>query len=222
MMTGNIFMMADSITTGNVTHAHDGNVFPDLLFYALIIFAHYIGIWLHAYASVPRGVCRQRSNDTNRVSYTMLKNGPLLLVLTVAAEYFSHTEEPSIPARWVVFVVAICFGMQSAISQNVIGFAAILATGHLTNMMACFNNGMMNGGIVGKRDQLKVNFAIIYALIIGSLAGAWATMHVPNYVFTPATLVQIALLLAVECSNESKMNLPASHSATQLIDLNMD
>jgi uncharacterized membrane protein YoaK (UPF0700 family) len=219
MMTGNIFMMANSITTGNISHAHDGNVFPDLIFYVLIVFSHYFGILLHGWASLPRGFCRPRSSDTTKTTYTMLVNGPIILMLTCAAEYFSHTEEPSIPARWVVFAVAICFGMQSAITQNVIGFAAILATGHLTNMMACMNNHMMRGGIVGKPEQLKVNFAIIYALVVGALAGAWATIHVPNYVFTPATMIQVALLLAVERANESQKLLAASDSATQLVNM---
>jgi uncharacterized membrane protein YoaK (UPF0700 family) len=219
MMTGNIFMMANSITTGNISHAHDGNVFPDLLFYALIIVAHWVGIFLHAVASLPRGIFRPRSSDTSKVSYTMLVNGPIILMLTFAAEYFSHTEEPVIPPRWSVYPVAICFGMQSAITQNVIGFAAILATGHLTNMMACLNNHMIRGGIVGKPEQLKVNFAIIYALIVGALAGAWATIHVPNYVFTPVTMIQVALLLAVERANATQTLLAASDSATQLVNM---
>jgi uncharacterized membrane protein YoaK (UPF0700 family) len=219
MMTGNIFMMANSITTGNISHAHDGNVFPDLIFYMLIVVAHHFGIFLHGWASLPRGFCRPRSTDTTKMSYTMLVNGPLITLLTFMAEYWSHTSDPSIPPRWVVFAVAICFGMQSAITQNVIGFAAILATGHLTNIMACLNNHMMSGGIVGKPDQLKVNFAIIYALVVGALAGAWATIHVPNYVFTPATMVQVALLLAVERANVSQKILGASDSATQLVNM---
>merc|ERR1719460_849661 len=149
----------------------------------------------------------------------MLVNGPVIVLLTFGAEYYSHTAEPKIPPRWVVFAVAICFGMQSAITQNVIGFAAILATGHLTNMMACMNNHMMKGGIVGKPEQLKVNFAIIYALVCGALAGAWATIHVPNYVFTPATTIQVGLLLGVESASVSQKLIAGSESSTQLINL---
>jgi uncharacterized membrane protein YoaK (UPF0700 family) len=217
MMTGNIFMMANSITTGNISHAHDGNVFPDLLYYVLIVVAHYLGIFLHAIASLPRGIFRPRSSDAT--TYTMLVNGPIILLLTFGVEYFSHTEEPVIPARWSVYTVAISFGMQSAITQNVIGFAAILATGHLTNMMACMNNHLIRGGINGKKENLKVNFAIIYALMCGALAGAWATIHVPNYVFTPCTMMQVALLLAVERANATQKLLGASDSATQLVNM---
>jgi hypothetical protein len=149
----------------------------------------------------------------------MFWNGAFVLLITFLTEYYSHTEKPAIPARWSVYPVAITFGMQSAITQNVIGFAVILATGHLTNCMACLNNSVMKGGIVGKPENLWVNFAILYALAAGALAGAWATIHVPNYVFTPATMIQVALLLALERANVSQKLMAGSESATQLVDM---
>ena len=178
MMTGNIIMMANACTTGNITHAHDGNVFPDLLFYGLIIIAHYFGLFLHTIAS-----------QLYQYSFTMLINGPIILLLTFITEVTAASG--SVPARWAVYPVAVCFGLQSAITNHVIGFATILATGHLTNIFACLNHHILGAGMTGKPDQLRVNFGIIYALVVGCLLGAWVNMHSHGFVFTPAVLAQV-------------------------------
>jgi hypothetical protein len=205
MMTGNILMAANAVTTGNISHAHDGNVFPDLLFYMLIIVAHYCGLFLHSLVSM------------QQMSYTMLINGPIVLVYTFVTEYMSANG--TVPERWATFPVALCFGLQSAVTHQVIGFATILATGHLNNLFACLNAAMIGGGMAGKKDQIKVNFAIIYSLVVGALVGAWVSIHVEQYVFTQAVAVHIGLLLAVERASVSQKLLAASDSATQLVNM---
>jgi hypothetical protein len=203
MMTGNILMMANAVTTGNISHAHDGNVFPDLVFYALIVVAHYLGIFLHALAA------------QQQCTYTIMFLGPVSLVVTFVAELMTGI----VPARWVVFAVAMNFGLQSAITQRVIGFATILATGHLSNLFACLNSHILGGGMTGKPEQVQLNFAIIYALVLGALAGAWVNIHAEHFVFTPVALIQLPLLLGVERASVSQKLMATSESATQLVDV---
>jgi uncharacterized membrane protein YoaK (UPF0700 family) len=187
MMTGNILLLARAGNEAGALHADEGNVLPDLWFYAGIIVARHFGLLAHALAS------------KLNMEYDMILCGPVSVGLIFLSEYFTtQTIEETTSARWVVFLVAFTFGQQSAITHPIIGQPTILATGHLTNLSANLNSFVLGDGISANPDQLKLNFAIVFGLLIGAFSGGWADKRVEHYILTPITIGQVLVLANLE------------------------
>lgn len=187
MMTGNLLMIAKSIMDPPL---HADAPVPTPLFFSMIVITRGVGLGLHYMF------------DKSKFGVAMALT-PLLLAMTVASEVTSYMQYLPYAERWIVCIVSMIFGVQSAVTHPTIGVPTILATGHMTNMFYIFLESILQQPDADLWRALLPG-CVVCGMTSGALIGAFA-IHVLKETalldlsLTPIMILQGTLVIIVEC-----------------------
>lgn len=190
MMTGNLLMMAKTFAESGFSKG-DG-IMPLPIFFAMVIVCRNIGLFVHYVTpkvfkgASPACVC-----------------APLLVLSIFFAEASRHWSIHEAPERWNVFIVAMAFGVQSAVTFPAMGVPTMLATGHMTNMYyTCMEVAMREKDFEHLQKIITPTISVV-SILLGAVLGAFANQQAKgsvhsSFLLTPITVAQAILLVMVE------------------------
>mmetsp|Transcript_87655 Transcript_87655/g.165261 ORF Transcript_87655/g.165261 Transcript_87655/m.165261 type:complete len:277 (-) Transcript_87655:261-1091(-) len=197
MMTGNLLMMSQALVETGLSTGH--GYLPLPAFFLLIICWRHFGIFFHHLIALKAG-------------RRMIFVTPLILCIVAAAESAKFIAGiPWIPERDNVWLVAFCFGIQSAETFPALGVPTMLATGHFSNSFFVCMEVVLREKPVSDLKLVDYPMVNITGLVLGAIAGAVANKHVNNeiaagFLLSPITLLQAILLVLLEHLSHPERN----------------
>jgi len=203
MMTGNLLMIAKNfVEMGFSAGEHK---IPLVIFYALIIVARNLGIFLHRVA--PKLVLHRQIQPAVEIA-------PIMFLVIFVPELYKYSFGVSLlPERWNVWFVALVFGMQRDVTRPAMGTVTMVATTHLSLIFATCMEVFLGEKNRKELRNIYYPLANTTGIFVGAMAGAWANMrwkgHIgSSFLLTPITTLQLFLMILAE-----RMALEARKSA---------
>merc|ERR1719247_351657 len=116
-------------------------------------------------------------------------------------ESLAYLRPERVPERWNVWVIAVGFGIQSAVTFPLMNGPTMMVTIHMRKI---FYTTL--GWLLREKDahleRIRIPATIVVNLLIGAVAGTMASVWVPEprsaFLLTPTTLLQAVLLIQID------------------------